>query len=125
MRAHYDPPAEVRVRLTEVTYQVPEDLGELLALRDGARETFLVSNVGSGTARSVTIRPRTTIASQEMAVFEAPNLPIAELTAGDCVPVGGRWSSGHCQPPYFVEVTWEDSQGHQVRTQHVTISVAQ
>lgn len=125
LRARYDPPADVKVALTEVTYRVPEDLGELLALREGAYETFLVSNAGSGTARSVTIRPRTTIASQTIAAFESPNLPIAELTAGDCVPVNGRWSSGHCQPPYFVEVRWEDSQGDQVRTQHVNIPLAE
>lgn len=120
LRSRYSPPADVRVSLTEVDYEVPRDLDELFALRDGAAETFLVSNAGSGPARSVTFRPRSTLVSEDMAVFEASTLPVAELTAGDCVPVRGQWSSGRCQPPYFVDVRWEDSYGPQVRTQRVT-----
>ena len=121
LSARHDPPAEVHVSLAEVNFDVARDLDELFALRTGATETFLVRNSGHGTARSVTFRPRQTIASPDMAVFEAPTLPIAELTPGDCTAVAGQWSSGRCQPPYFVEVNWEDSRGVQRRTQYMSL----
>lgn len=121
LRARYDPPAEVEVGLREIDYEVPGNLDELLALEDGASETFLVRNAGSGTARTVSFSPRSTIASRKKATFRPVGLPIPELTAGDGVLVSGRWSSGRCRPPYFVEVRWEDSRGAQVRTQHVSL----